>query len=164
MIRACLVLWAVLFGAMAHAQAPAPAPSAPIVWTDLVLVDGSTLRAADLRGKTVVVQMWATWCPFCAKQNPHVHALHEQMRGKGLVVLGFTIDRSAQTAQAYLKERGYSFPSAMSSPQVEAWFGKRRTLPEIYVVDPAGRVVFRETGEMFAEDIAALARFAPAAR
>ena len=46
------------------------------------------------------------------------------------------------------------------SPQVERWFGKRRSLPELYVVDKTGRVVLREEGEMFPEDVAALARFA----
>lgn len=134
-----------------------------VLWTDVPLLDGTTLRAADLRGKTVVVQMWASWCPFCAKQNPHIQALHEATRGKGLVVLGFSIDRTPQAATDYLKSKGYTFASAMSSPQVERWFGKRRSLPEVYVVDGEGRIVWREAGEMFAEDIAALARFAPAA-
>jgi hypothetical protein len=48
----------------------------------------------------------------------------------------------------------------MATPQVEAWFGKRRTLPETYVVNRGGEVVLTHQGEMFPEDIAALARFA----
>jgi len=48
----------------------------------------------------------------------------------------------------------------MAGIEVEDWFGARRTLPEVYVVEPSGRVVFREGGEMFPEDIAALMRFA----
>ena len=49
---------------------------------------------------------------------------------------------------------------AAATPQVETWFGKRRSLPELYVVEPGGRIVQREEGEMFPEDVAALARYA----
>lgn len=143
------------------AAMPARAADAPVRWTDVTLVDGRVLKAAELQRKTVVVQMWASWCPFCMKQNPHIQKLHEASRGTGLQVLTFTLDRTPQAAREYLDKRGYTFAAALASPQVEAWFGKRRTLPEVYVIDPSGRIVFREDGEMFPEDIAALARFAP---
>ena len=139
--------------------APARAADAPVRWTDITLVDGRVLKAAELQRKTVVVQMWASWCPFCMKQNPHIQKLHEA-GGSGLLVLTFTLDRTPQAAREYMDKRGYTFAAALATPQVEAWFGKRRTLPEVYVVDPAGRIVFREDGEMFPEDIAALTRFA----
>lgn len=143
------------------AALPARAADAPVRWTDVTLVDGRVLKAAELQRKTVVVQMWASWCPFCMKQNPHIQKLHEASRGTGLLVLTFTLDKTPQAAREYLDKRGYTFAAALASPQVEAWFGKRRTLPEVYVIDPSGRIVFREDGEMFPEDIAALARFAP---
>jgi len=140
---------------------PVRAADAPVRWTDITLVDGRVLKAAELQRKTVVVQMWASWCPFCMKQNPHIQKLHEASRSNGgLLVLTFTLDKTPQAAREYMEKRGYTFAAALASPQVEAWFGKRRTLPEVYVVDPAGRVVFREDGEMFPEDIAALTRFA----
>jgi thiol-disulfide isomerase/thioredoxin len=129
-------------------------------WSDIQLVDGRVLKASELAGKTVVVEFWASWCPFCAKQNPHIEKLNRTQGGKGLVVLTFTLDRTDEAARDYLKHHGYTFAAARSSPQIEGWFGGRRTLPEVYVVDPAGRIVFREAGEMFDEDIAALARFA----
>lgn len=136
------------------------AADAPVQWTDITLVDGRVLRAAELQRKTVVVQMWASWCPFCMKQNPHILKLHEASRGSGLLVLTFTLDKTPQAAREYMDKRGYSFAAALAGPQVEKWLGKRRTLPEVYVIDPAGRIVFREDGEMFPEDIAALTRFA----
>lgn len=145
---------------MLAAATAAVADEAPIRWTDITLVDGRVLRAAELQRQTVVVQMWASWCPFCAKQNPHIQKLHEAGRDRGLLVLGFTLDKTPQAARDYLAKHGYTFAAALSGPQVERWFGRRRTLPEVYVVDPAGRVVFREQGEMFPEDIAGLMRFA----
>jgi len=137
----------------------APAPEV-VRWSDIQLVDGSVLKAKDLAGKTVVVEFWASWCPFCAKQNPHIEKLHRAHGGKDLVVLTFTLDKTDAAALGYLKSHGYTFAAARSNKQIEGWFGGRRTLPEVYVVDPKGRIVFRESGEMFEEDIAALARFA----
>lgn len=139
---------------------PVAAEDAPVRWRDVRLLDGRVLRAGDLQRQTVVVQMWASWCPFCMRQNPHIQKLHEASGGRGLQVLTFTIDKTEQAARDYLAKRGYTFPAAMAGADVESWFGPRRTLPEVYVVDPSGQVVFREDGEMFPEDIAALMRFA----
>jgi len=141
-------------------RASAQATDAPVRWTDIELVDGRTLRAADLQRRTVVVEVWATWCPFCMKQNPHIQKLHEASRDSGLLVLTFALDQAPEVVRQYMDKRGYTFAAALNGPQVQRWFGKRRSLPELYVVDPAGRIVFREQGEMFPEDIAALTRFA----
>jgi thiol-disulfide isomerase/thioredoxin len=129
-------------------------------WTDIELIDGRVLRAAELQANAVVAQIWASWCPFCGAQNPHVQKLYEAEAGRGLLVVAFSIDKTLQAARDYVAKRGYTFPVAMATPQVDAWFGKRRTLPETYVVNRAGAIVFRHQGEMFPEDIAALARFA----
>jgi len=146
--------------ALSPLLAGAQATPAPVRWTDVQLVDGRVLKASELAGKTVVVEFWASWCPFCAKQNPHIEKLHKAQGGKGLVVLTFTLDRTDDAAREYLSKHGYTFAAARSTREIEGWFGGRRTLPEVYVIDPKGRIVFKETGEMFEEDIAALARFA----
>ena len=129
-------------------------------WADVRLHDGRTLRAGELTGRTVVVEFWATWCPFCKKQNPYVQQLHERYGGKDLTVLTFSIDKSASEVATYLKQHGYTFAAAMAGAQSAQWFPKRKGLPVVYVVDPAGRIVFHEAGELFEEDILGLARFA----
>ena len=133
---------------------------AQVVWQDITLLDGRTLAARELARRHVVVELWASWCPFCARQNPHLQKLHEATRRSDLQVLTFSIDEKPADAIAYMKKHAYTFPAAMATPQVAAWFGKRRGLPELYVVDPGGRIVQREEGEMFPEDVAALARYA----
>jgi thiol-disulfide isomerase/thioredoxin len=157
MVHRALIAWLSMLLPLAVAAAPS---AGTVQWSDVTLVDGRVLKAADLASTTVVVEFWASWCPFCAKQNPHIERLHRAHGGKGLVVLTFTLDRTDEAARAYLTKRGYTFAAARSSEQIERWFGGRRTLPEVIVVDPKGRIVFREAGEMFEEDIAALARFA----
>ena len=97
------------------------------------------------------------------KQNPHLQKLHEAAGGKGLLVLTFATDDDVKLIRDYQRRYGYTFAAARIVPEVERWFGKRRSLPELYVVDKRGRIAVRESGEMFPEDIAALARFAAGA-
>ena len=154
-----------LAGALLVAAAPSFAQSAgevgsAVTWRDVQLVDGRRLKATELNGSAVVVQIWASWCPFCAAQNPYVQKLHDAYSSRGLKVLAFSIDQTEQAAREYVARRGYTFNVAMRNDDVDRWFGRNRTLPETYVVDDKGRVVFVHRGEMFPEDIAALSRFA----
>lgn len=151
---------AVVFASALFASLAVPAAAQERVrWTDIALFDGRTLTAAELDRSTVIVQMWASWCPFCARQNPHIQKLHEQSGGK-LIVLALSIAKDPAVEREYVRQRGYTFAAAMAPAQTGSWFGKRRTLPEVYVVQPGGRIVLREEGEMFAEDIQSLIRFA----
>ncbi len=155
-----------LFSSVVQAQAVGELGST-VQWRDVQLLDGRKLRAQELRDSAVVVQIWASWCPFCAAQNPHLQTLHDRHKTNGLTVLAFSIDQKEQAAKDYLVKHGYTFNVAMRSTDVDQWFGRKRAVPETYVVDPSGKIVFVQRGEMFPEDIAALARFAkqgPAAR
>jgi len=141
---------------LAHAAAPGDRVS----WKDVRLLDGRILPAAALDGHVVVVEIWASWCPFCGQQNPLLQELYDAQGGRGLELLTFSIDREPAKACAYMREHGYTFPAAMATAQSNKWFGPRKGLPELYVVDRGGRIVFREANEMFPEDMRALARFA----
>lgn len=132
-----------------------------IAWNDVRLVDGRMLPASALKGRVVVVELWASWCPFCKRQNPLLQQLYDAHGGRGLEFLTFSIDDDPAKARAYMADNRYTFPAAMASAQSDRWFGPRKGLPEVYVVDRDGRIVFKEAKEMFPEDVSALARYAP---
>jgi len=131
-----------------------------VKWSDVTLLDGRTLPASALEGRVVVVELWASWCPFCALQNPRLQQLYDEQHGRGLEFLTFSIDRDPAKAREYIARHGYTFPAAMATRASEAWFGPREGLPELYVVDRDGRIVVKEVKEMLPEDLHALARFA----
>lgn len=158
--RRSLRALAAALGAAAFGPAFAAKVGHHVDWRDVRLLDGRVLPASALKGRVVVVEFWASWCPFCARQNPLLQQLYEAQRGRGLDFLTFSIDREPAKARAYLTEHRYTFPAAMATATSEKWFGPREGLPELYVVDRDGRIVFREAGEMFPEDVQALARFA----
>jgi thiol-disulfide isomerase/thioredoxin len=124
------------------------------------LLDGRTIPAGGFAGKPVVVEIWASWCPYCALQNPRLQQLYARTHASGLQMLAISIDKHPSDATAYLKKHGYTFPATMDSPALREALGKRRGLPELYVIDAKGRVVQKEVGEMLEDDVAALDRYA----
>ena len=142
------------------ARAPALAqPGAALALADVTLLDGSLWRAAAADGQVLVVYWWASWCPFCAMQSPHIEKLWRTQRSRGLQVLALSIDRTQEAAAGYLRQKGYTFPAGMLTPDVAKVLPKPKGLPVVVVRGRAGKVVFAEAGEMFPEDIEGLAKF-----
>lgn len=122
------------------------------------LIDGGELAASHWKGKIVVIELWATWCPFCARQNPHLDKLHRANRERGLEVIGLSIDRDSEAVKKYMAERGYQFHVAMFDESWRAAIGRPKGLPIVWVVDRAGKLAKLEIGELFPEDIADFAQ------
>lgn len=142
------------------ARAPAlPAPGAAMAIPNVKLLDGSTFRASAADGQVLVVYWWASWCPFCAVQSPHIEKLWRKERGRGLQVLALSIDRTQEAAAGYMRQKGYTFPAGMLTPEVATVLPKPKGLPVVVVRGRAAKVVFAEAGEMFPEDIEGLAKF-----
>ncbi|VVE14938.1 TlpA family protein disulfide reductase [Pandoraea terrigena] len=156
------VLAAVLGAGVMAAAWPAQALEVgdTVMLPSLTLLDGKTLPASAFKDRTVIVEYWASWCPFCAQQNPHVQKLYEATRGKPIQIVTLSIDKQPQEAIDYLKTHGYTFPAGMESDAWRTALGKRRGLPELYVIGRNGKVLRKEVGEMFGEDVAALADYA----
>ena len=76
-------------------------------------VDGREVALKDLRGKAVLLNFWATWCEPCRDEMPHLEALHEAFKDKGLVVIGINATESAEIARKYFAEQGYTFQSLL---------------------------------------------------
>ncbi len=130
-----------------------------VQWSDVTLLDGSTLPASALADRVVIVEIWASWCPFCAQQNPLLQQLYDAQGGRGLDFLTFSIDRDPAKARAYVAKHHYTFPAAMATAWSRKTFGTR-VVPALYVVDRDGRIVLKEAREMFPEEVRELARFA----
>ncbi|MGE0331921.1 MAG: TlpA family protein disulfide reductase [Ramlibacter sp.] len=144
----------------ADARAPAlPQPGAALALTDVTLLDGSVWRAREAAAQVLVVYWWASWCPFCAVQSPHMEKLWRQERGRGLQVLALSIDRTPEAAAGYMRQKGYTFPAGMLTPDVAKVLPKPKGLPVVVVRGRAGKVVFAQAGEMLPEDIEGLAQF-----
>lgn len=139
--------------------APLPAVGSALRLPSLALLDGRLWTPREAEGKVLVVYWWASWCPFCAVQSPHIEALWRAQQANGLQVLALSIDKQPASAANYLKAKGYSFPAGMLTPEAAKLLPKPAGLPVVVVRGRDGKVVFAESGEMFPEDIEGLKKY-----
>jgi hypothetical protein len=140
----------------------AKAPPLPAVGSVLRVPATERLNAppfdpAQAAGRPLLLYWWASTCPFCALQSPAMEAFWRQHRGQGLQMLGISIDRKPADAEAYLKQKGYTFPTAWATPAFKQALPKPRGLPITVWLGRDGRVQLAEKGQLFAEDVQALA-------
>jgi len=145
-------------------DSPLPPLGSTLPLPAVTLLDGRVWTPGKVAGKVLVVYWWASWCPFCAVQSPHVEALWRTQKARGMAVLGLSIDKEPAAAATYMKARGYSFPAGMLSPEVARVLPKPDGLPVVVVLKVNkngrdGKVVFAEAGEMFSEDVEGLKKF-----
>lgn len=112
------------------------------------LMDGRVVASADLRGQVVLVNVWATWCPWCKKEMPGIEAFYRDYRGRGFTVLALSTDDDPALVARYLAEKGWSFPVAMMEPGHSAAFGEVKRLPTSFIVDGEGRLRHRIAGQV----------------
>ncbi len=147
------------FGRAGPAPAAAPPIGARVALPAVRLLDGREIAPDYWRGKVLVIELWASWCPFCKRQNPYLDRLHRAHAGAGLEVLALSIDRDPGAARRYLREHGYAFHAAMFDARWEAAIGRPKGLPIVWVVGRDGTLKQLEIGEMFPEDVEELARW-----
>jgi len=121
-------------------------------------LDGSKVDWSTYRGRVLLVEFWASWCPFCARQNAMLDRFLRDHRSRGLAMLGVSIDKTAEAARAYLLKHAYSFESGMVTPAWQAILRQRKGLPQLFVFGRDGRLLQIELGEMLEEEVAELAR------
>lgn len=136
------------------------AAAAPVAWPAIALVDGRTLAPEDWAGQGAVVVVWATFCPFCRRQNAHLEKLYRATRGQPLQVLGVALDRDAAAVRAYMAQHGYTFPVAADGERLRSLLTPRRVIPMTFVLDRRQQLRQAIPGEMFEEDVLDLGRIA----
>lgn len=150
--------------ALSPAAMEATAPPLPGVGTllnlpEVVLLDGIVFKPAQTRNRITLVYWWSSTCPFCALQSPEIQKLWTAQQSHGWQMLALSVDKQPVDAAAYLKKKGYTFPSAWVTPDVHRAFPKPKGLPITLVLGRDGRVLQAERGQMFAEDVEQLARW-----
>ncbi len=121
---------------------------------DFTLQDlqGNTHRLSDYRGKWVLINYWATWCPPCLSELPELNALHKAH--KDLVVIGIAMDyNSGKQVADFVKKRGISYPIVLGNRKIVSQIGDLDVLPTSYLYNPSGEQVAVQAGEVTQESI-----------
>lgn len=109
---------------------------------DFTLKDlsGKTWTFSELRGKVVVVNFWATWCPPCRKEMPDLEALYERFWPQGLVILGIS-DEEAAKVEPFIRERKVTFPVLLDPGRKVNEMFVVEGIPKTFVYNRDGRLV-----------------------
>lgn len=110
---------------------PAPALVVPEL-------DGREFNLAKLRGKVVLVNVWATWCSPCRSEMPTLNAFYLRYHARGLEVLGLSIDEAPDVAVVHKVMGQFSYPGALASAARADGFGQPIAVPVTYVIDAHG--------------------------
>jgi peroxiredoxin len=108
----------------------------------LSTLDGRRAALDDYANKLVILNFWATWCRPCTDEMPTLEALWRQYRGRGLVVLGVSVDRGAPRAliEPYVKNLALTFPILLDPDMATAGAWRVSGIPTTFVVRPGGDV------------------------
>ncbi len=117
-------------------------------------IHGKSWKLSDLRGKVVLVNFWATWCPPCRKEMPDMQALYERFGPRGLVILAIS-DETHEKVDPFIAEKKYTYPVLLDPAQtVGKQFGVQG-IPKSFVFDRKGKLVAvaidRRTNRQFLE-------------
>lgn len=119
-------------------------------------LDGKTYRLSDYRGKWVLVNYWATWCPPCREELPELEVFHSNHKDKDAVVLGVAMERiKKERLQKFVDDQFLSYPILMTKPAASTELGRVPGLPTSYLIDPNGELAARQVGPVTLEDLEA---------
>ncbi|MHB1213746.1 MAG: TlpA family protein disulfide reductase [Thiobacillus sp.] len=124
-------------------QAPKPAPALKL--KDL---DGKTLDLAQYKGKVVLINFWATWCPPCRREMPSMERLSQALKGEPFVALAVDVGEDVDTIEVFTSQLDTmpTFPILLDtrSRSMQVW--KVAGLPTTYLVDKQGRIIASAIG------------------
>ncbi len=107
----------------------------------LKLFDGGELRLSELRGRVILLNFWASWCPPCRDEAPDLQALYSDFSEAGLTVIGINIlESSREKALDYIDEFGISYPNGEDTGQFIAELYRVEAPPESFLIDRTGEI------------------------
>ena len=120
---------------------------------NLVDSKGKNHSLAQYKGKWVLVNFWATWCPPCLEEIPDLVALHENKKNK-LVVLGIAMDyQDPKQVLQFADQMMVSYPVILGDQKVAAQIGAITGLPTTYLYNPEGKMVAYNVGALTREAV-----------
>lgn len=115
----------------------------------LTNMQGERVSLSQYRGKVVLLNFWASWCPPCRAEMPSMEKLYQRMKDSDFVLLAVNGEKNGHAAvQNFIKEIPVSFPILLDEARTAANLYRVYSLPQTYIIDPYGKIVQQVTGGM----------------
>ena len=106
---------------------------------------GNIIQLSDLRGKVILLNIWATWCPPCIAEMPDLQRLYDSFQDENLVYIFLSVDDNKEQVKEFLERKEFTlpiyFPASSLPREIES-----NTIPSTYVIDKQGRIVMKRKG------------------
>ncbi|CAN1492286.1 thiol-disulfide oxidoreductase [Burkholderiaceae bacterium] len=125
----------------------------------LQTLDGASFEIPQNNSKNTLIQLWASWCPFCKRQNTYLEHFIKRIPPGSINIITISIDKTPAIAREYMRQNRYSFSAAMMTPELSQAIGKIRGVPVLLILDSKNKVIYKEIGEVFEEDYVELIKY-----
>jgi cytochrome c biogenesis protein CcmG, thiol:disulfide interchange protein DsbE len=109
-------------------------------------IDGKSSRLADMRGKVVVLNFWASWCAPCVEEIPSLVQLQQRIASRNGVVLGVSVDDDESNYLKFIHDHGVNFPTSRDGSKKSALEYGTVMYPETYIIDRKGKILRKIIG------------------
>ncbi|MDP2919847.1 MAG: TlpA disulfide reductase family protein [Dehalococcoidia bacterium] len=116
------------------------AKNSPAPDFQMQMPDGKTVFLSDLRGKVVMLNFWATWCPYCVIEMPLLQKAYDELAARGVVIIGINTGETEKTVQKFVNENQLTFPIILDPDVYVSMLYGARYLPTTYVIDKQGNI------------------------
>jgi peroxiredoxin len=103
-------------------------------------VDGQSMSLESLRGKVVLLNFWATWCPYCVDEMPAMEQLQREFKNQKVVILAINLE-DPDTARTFMRQNAYTFTALVDSNNEVAELYQVKALPSVFIIDGDGALV-----------------------
>lgn len=111
----------------------------------LLTLDGQPANLRDLRGKVVLVNLWASWCPPCVAEMPGLQKLYNQVDKQKVAFVMISLDQNPEKARRLMARKGYTFPAYFPAGALPSAFDSQ-SIPTTIIVGPDGKIAARHEG------------------
>jgi thiol-disulfide isomerase/thioredoxin len=109
--------------------------------------DGKIVELAKLKGKVVIVNFWATWCPPCRAEIPDFIKVYDAYKSKGLEIVGIALDEDGwPKVKPFAEKNKINYPVVLGNAEVVQQYGGIEGIPTTFIVDKKGNIVDRQVG------------------
>jgi peroxiredoxin len=115
---------------------------------ELMDLDGNMVKLSDLKGKNLIINFWATWCPYCVDEMPDLQKLHDKYKDDDFMVLAVNVREKGSKAKEYLEENNIQIPVLLDTEGTASYEYGANSIPLSVAVDKNGIIVTGKLGMM----------------
>ena len=160
LIRSLIAVFVLLLGITMPVKVMAIELGQVLPFEKVQTLDGTYFEIPKNNTKNTLIQIWASWCPFCKRQNHYLEKFSKRVPPGSINIVTISIDKTPEAAKEYMRLNQYTFPAAMMTKELNQAIGKIRGVPVLFIIDANNKVIYKEIGEVFEEDYAELIKYA----